>query len=523
MKHYSFFKKLIYWNFYLALVLAVSLGSPLICKAELGIGAETKPMITLEQKLNTSISLDLRDMNVVDVYKFLAMKGDFNLSVSNNIKGRTTLYLNKVTIKDTLDIITISNNLGYNFIGDNIIHVMTDQEYTSMYGKKFGDMKDVKIVYLNYAKPAYVLEALKNIKSDIGKIIIDGDTGSLVMIDTKEHLQKMDDAIKALDHPLEMKVFNLNYADAEEVAKRLRKELENKSVGAVDTDIRSNQVIVRAFPDRMKEVELLVKAMDKKTKAVLIEVKILKLILNPQYDMGIDWEAVFKNDKYIHPAGKFAIDNTATNYGQMAIGDINVNDFNVTLRMNKQISETKVLANPSLMVLNNNEARIHIGDKLAYVTTTTIGAGDSQRTNEEIHYIDVGVQFTVTPTINEQGFISMKLSPEISSQSGTLTTPQGAQVPLINSALVESNVIVEDGQTIIIGGLRQDELVTARNGVPYFMDVPVLGNMFSKKSLSDTKTEIAILLTPHIIGNERENYADRMLSRERKIMPDKKY
>jgi len=480
----------------------------------------------LQGKLDKSISLDLRDMNVVDVYKFLAIKGDFNVSISKNIKGRITLYLNDVTIKDTLDIITIANNLGYKSIGDNIIHVMTEEEYQGMYGEKFGDMRKVKIVYLEYAKPAYVLEALKNIKSDIGRIVIDGDTGSLVMIDTEDNIREMEHAIKKMDHPLEMKIYNLQYADAGEVAKKLRKELDNKSVGTVEADVRSNQIIVKAFPERMKEVDEMVRILDVRTKAVLIEVKILKVILNPQFNVGVQWEGLISksNLKNIAFQSSYPISSAVSDFMKFAVGDITDDsiDFGAELKWSKEIATTKVLANPTLMVLNNKEARIHIGDKLAYVTTTTIGAGDSQRTNEEIHYIDVGVQFKVTPKINDDGVIIMNLVPEISSQSDTLETPQGAEVPLINSTLVETSIIVEDGQTIVIGGLREDSLVRNEQGLPYLMDIPILGKLFSSDSKNDTQTEIIILLTPHIIGGV-ENYIDDKMRKEKFIFEDKEY
>jgi type II secretory pathway component GspD/PulD (secretin) len=479
-------------------------------------------MGSLEEKLTQSISLDLRNMNVVDVYKFLAIKGDFNISISKNIQGRITLYLNDVSIKDSLDIITIANNFGYKVIGDNIVHIMTDSEYMGMYGEKFGDMREVKTVYLQYAKPAYVLEALKNIKSSIGKVVIDGDTGSVVMIDTPENIRKMESAIHSIDHPLELRIFSLRYADAQEVARKLRKELDNKSVGSIEPDVRSNQVLVKAFPGRLEEIGRMIQALDVKTKAVLIDVQILKVKLNPEYHAGIDWETLFKESRYVDIQSYFPISTSATNYMSIGWGNFDVNDMSIELRLMQGITETKVLANPTIMVTNNEEARIHIGDKLAYVTTTTIGAGDSQRTNEEIHYIDVGVQFKVTPSINDDGYITMDIIPEISSQSGTLTTPQGAEIPLINSTLVETSIIVKDANTIVIGGLMEDSITKSKNGLPFLMDIPIIGKAFQNESNNDTQTEIVILLTPHIMGGD-ENYADTQQKRSNYIMPDKEY
>ncbi|MFH1790702.1 MAG: secretin N-terminal domain-containing protein [Candidatus Omnitrophota bacterium] len=485
--------------------------------------AETVMPVELSEKLSRDISLDLRDMNVVDVYKFLAVKGGFNISISKNIEGRVTLFLNSVSIGDALDIISLANNLGYEVMGGNTIYVMTEAEYVSMFGRKFSDKTQLKVVYLKYAKPAYILEALKNIKSDLGKVVIDEDTGSVVMVDTPNKIIEMEKAIEKMDHPLETKMYDLKYASAEDIAQKLKDKLEAKAVGTVSADARSNRLIVRAFPERIKEVDEIVEAFDKKTKAVLIETRILKVTLNPSFDMGIDWALVLESApeaklRTLSMTGVFPISSAITTAIGEAIGVISAGDFGgldsitSTIKMLKQVSETKVLANPRLMVLNNKEARIHIGDKLAYVTTTTIGTGDSQRVNEEIHYIDVGVQFKVTPTINDDGYITMQIRPEISSKADELTTPQGAKIPLINSTLVESFVIVKDGETIIIGGLRKDDITRSRRGIPYLMDAPWIGKLFENYSDDITKTEIVILLTPHVVTGD-ENYADHEISK----------
>ena len=112
-------------SFVLAIVLSV-----LFCYARLPVllgpvSAQQEYPPEIQEKFDRQISLDLRNMNVVDVYKFLAVKGDFNISISNTISGRVTLFLKQVSIKDALDIISIANNLAYRLIGDNIIHVMT--------------------------------------------------------------------------------------------------------------------------------------------------------------------------------------------------------------------------------------------------------------------------------------------------------------------------------------------------------------------------------------------------------------
>jgi len=477
------------------------------------VSSEEMPIpFELNEKMGRNISLDLRDMDVVDVYKFLSLRGDFNISISKNLVGRVTLYLKNVSIKDAVDIISISNELAYDIVGENIIHVMTESEYQSMYGKRFNDKRVVKIIRLDYVKPAYALETLKNIKSDIGRVVIDEDTGAVVIIDTPEIVKKMEGTLDKMDQSLDIHVYDLKYADVGEVASKLKEKIDNKAVGSTQADTRSNQLIVRAFPERLKEAEQIIEALDKKTKAVLIEVRIIKIVFKPGFDMGINWEQMFLKFRDLAITGSFPISSTitaaGTGIGTIGIGSFGHSDLATEIKLLKQVSSTKVLANPSLMVVNNKEAKIHIGDKLAYVTTTTIGTGDSQRVNEEIHYIDVGVKFLVTPVINDDGFITMKIKPEISSKSGELTTPQNAKVPLINTTQVETSVLIQNGHTVIIAGLRQDDIAESNNGLPVLMDIPIIGNLFKNTSNARTKTEIAILMTPHIVGGS-ENFVDQ--------------
>lgn len=467
------------------------------------------PTESIEQKFERKVTLDLRDMDIIDVFKFLSLKGEFNIVVSKGVIGRVTLVLKRVKIADALDIISLANGLGYKIVSD-IVYIMPEAEYFQTYGKYFRDKTRVKIFYLKYVRPSYAMEALKNVKSEIGKLVVDEDTGSVVMIDTEENIKEMEKVLEKIDHRLQTKVFSLNSAKAETVKEKLRERLDVKAVGSIQADERSNKVIITALPERFSEIEPLIEALDQRHKEVLIKVKILKIILNPKFDFGIDWEKAFSNSRYstlrsLDFRGAFPIASSISTsgslgtVGKMAIGNVSADQFSIEIKALKQVSDTKVLANPQILVVNNEEAKIHIGDKLAYVTTTTTGTGADQTTNEEIHFIDTGILLNVKPVISEDGFISMTIKPEISSQSGTLTTPKGATVPLINTTLIESKVMVKDGVTIVIGGLHKDEGSKSHKGLPGLSEVPFIGGVFRNVSDQITKTEIVIFLTPTII------------------------
>jgi len=466
--------------------------------------------LLMQDRFDRQVTLDLRDMDIVDVYKFLAMKGDFSIVVSKTVSGRATLVLKNVKIGDALDIISIANGLGYRAM-QNIIYVMPEEEYFQMYGTYFRDKTIIKTVYLKYVRPSYALEALKNVKSEVGKIVIDEDTGTIVMIDTPDKIKEMEKVLDNIDHRLQTKVFSLNYAKAAIVKEKLRDRLDVKSVGSIEADERSNQVIVTALADRFPEIEPLILALDKKTKEVLIKVKILKLVLNPEFDFGISWDTALNDTLSDSPGlrslqlfGTFPISTTiAGTLGRIFLTDtIDPGSLDLDIMALKQVSDTKTLANPTILVTNNDEAKIHIGDKLAYVTTTTTGTGADQTTNEEVHFVDVGILLSVKPIISDDGFIRMVIKPEISSQTSTYETPAGAEIPLINTTQVETSVMVKHGTTIIIGGLHKDEAESRKKGIPFLMDIPFLGLPFKNVADDVKKTEIVIILTPYIVSGE---------------------
>ncbi len=471
---------------------------PILAYAELEVSNTPLPELA---GLDYQMALDLRDMDIVDVLKFLARKGDMNIVASKEVTGRVSLFLREVSIKDALEIVLLANNLAYERKGD-IIFVMTEVEYKALHGTDFKDRRQVRTVELKYARPDYAFEILKTLKSDIGKLAIDDESGVIVMLDTPEYLESMLDAVKKIDQPGITKVFTLQYAKAEDVQATLAGKLDAKKVGSIIADTRSNQVIVRALADRMSEIESLIKDLDRKTKEVLLEAKIIKVTLSDDFEMGIEWERLF-NDAYLHGldfVGSFPISSTVTSFGKMTIGTLNNDDYTATLKALQTYGETKNLSSPSIAVVNNQEARIHIGTREAYVTSTTTTGQATSTTAEQVTFLDVGVKLTVIPTINDEDFVTMKVKAEVSHVSRMYKTPTKNEIPIVDTTESESTVMVKDGTTIVIGGLRKDEKKETVNKLPILGSIPILGLVFSQTQQETEKTELVIFLTPHIIS-----------------------
>jgi type II secretory pathway component GspD/PulD (secretin) len=489
------------------------------------------------------ITLTLRNIDIIDALKFFSMKSGFNIVPTQKVSGRITLNVDNVLDKDIFDIMLRSNNLAYDKRGE-IYNVMTEAEYKAIYGKNFFDARVVKIFRLKYAIPEQAFGLLDAIKSEIGRLIVEPEPGTIMLIDTPEKIKEAESALLALEQKNVVKVFSLKYAKAKDVEEQLKNQLDLKKVGQVKADDRTNQVIVQTLPERMKDIEVLITSLDKKTKAVLIDVKIIKIKLSDQNDVGIQWEGLLNlSQKYgtayigSYPfsavqastaawrsrsevlsdlgdnIGSYPFSGTTSNYSggsktvlgkAMHVGIISgKKDFDTLVNYLQTIGKSKIIASPSISVVNNQEAKIHIGERRAYVTTTTTTGSTTSTVSEEVTYVDVGVALSVVPLINEDGYITMKVKPEISSVVGSITTSSNNVVPIIDTSTAETTVIAKDGSTIIIGGMGREEKTESTEQVPILGKIPFLGVLFRNSTKKTERVELVIMLTPIIFEGDK--------------------
>ncbi|MCM8832158.1 MAG: secretin and TonB N-terminal domain-containing protein [Candidatus Omnitrophica bacterium] len=495
-------------------------------------------------KEDEKISLSLRNIDIVDALKFFSMKLGFNIIPTQKVSGRITLNVENAPVKDVFDILLRSNNLAYDKKGD-IYNVMTEAEYRQLYGKNFFDTRQVKVFHLKYAIPEQAFTLLDAVKSEIGRILVDSESGAVIIIDTPEKIEQAQKTLEALEQKSSIKVFNLQYAKAKDVEEQLKNQLDLKRAGTVKADDRTNQIIVQTLPERMKNVEELIKNLDKKTKAVLIDTKIIKIKLSDQQNEGIQWEGLFQIAKQfgmayigsypfspmtagmVNPSFRTRQDvyNTAGQVGyypfsgttsslnlstkvtpgeKMHIGIVDgKRDFDTLINYLKTLGKSKIMASPSIAVVNNQEARIHIGEKRAYITTTTTTGATTKTVSEEVTYINVGVTLSVIPTINDDGYITMRVKPEISNVIGNLKTSSDNIIPILDTNTAETTVLAKNGSTVIIGGLGREEVATDEEGIPYLSKIPILGFLFRSGTRKVERVELIIMLTPIIFEGDK--------------------
>ena len=461
------------------------------------------PPATLTGKSSMIDSLELKNVDIIDVLKLIADKSGLDIVAGRDVVGKVSIYLKEVSVKDALRIILDSYNLAY--AEDNgVIRIMTDKDFQLKYGYKFGERIETRILKLNYSDVSELGIVLNQMKTIVGRIIPEKTTNTLIIMDIPEKIDILENFVKQVDVPRKTKVFELNYATAEDVSKKITETL-TKNIGKVEIDARSNKIIVTDIPVRMAQIENIIRAVDVKVKEVLIEARIVQIVLSDQYQMGVNWEAVVSNYHKLDLSNNFQIldSSSTTRQGKLSIGTIADDDYTTLIQALQTVGTTNLLSSPRITVINNKEAKIIVGSTEPYTTSTTVTpASGPTTTSESVNFIEVGVKLYVTPTVHNDGYITMQIKPEVSSVTRTITTSNNNTIPVVETSQAETTVAVKDGVTIVIGGLMKDEKIKTVKRVPLLGSIPAIGAAFRSTDDSVKKTELVIFLTPRIITGD---------------------
>jgi type II secretory pathway component GspD/PulD (secretin) len=445
--------------------------------------------------------LDLKNMDILDVAKLISQKSGVNIVVGKNVKGRVTVYLKEISMEEALQIIV--DAYGWAYVNENnIIKIMTAKEYEERYGYKFGRKLETKIYKMSFVNPKDLVDVLSQLKSQDGKIIADEKSGAIIIIDRPAKILDMEDVLKRLDVAIASRVFSLSYADVEEVSRSIE-EVITMGVGSVKFDVRSSKVIVSDTEHNLSKIAQIIRAFDQPHEEVLIEAKIVQITLNDEHRLGVDWEGIVSDFHSLTFKNNFDVLGATDKRGELSFGTLADDDYTFLIQALDIIGETNILSSPRITTISNQEAKILVGSTEPYVTTTTTTpASGPTTTAESVNFIEVGVKLYVTPTIHDDGFITMKIKPEVSSVVRNVTTSNNNNIPVVETSEAETTVMVKDNVTIVIGGLIKEDSISTTRRVPLLGSIPGVGRLFRNESTDDTKTEIVIFLTPKIITGD---------------------
>lgn len=271
----------------------------------------------------------------------------------------------------------------------------------------------------------------------------------------------------------------------------------------VVADEANNSILIYASGADYRKIEAALRDLDKQPTQILIEATIIEVTLNDTLKYGLQWFFQGGVGSDYTGTGVLNLNNEGTiGPSQPGFSYAITNplgDIRVVLNALADKSLLKVISSPSVLVLDNQTAKIHVGNQQPIRSSTTVT--DSGREQFSIEYKDTGVQLSVTPSANAGGIVSMDVS-QVVTDVGSLDIATGQRAFL--QRYVSSKIAARSGETVVLGGLIRDNDSGARQGIPILHDIPVLGNLFGETSTTRDRTELLVTITPRVIENEAD-------------------
>lgn len=296
------------------------------------------------------------------------------------------------------------------------------------------------------------------------------------------------------------------------------------TIGDEEAEVRitaveeNNQILVMATQSQWGIIQSAIKRLDVEPLQVQIETKILEVSLVGDLEYGVRWflegligtsnqgdNRFTQSQPGNQQRGLFGASNTPSSNGQNIFFSFINSEIEVAINALQTSSNTKTLSAPSLVVLNNKEARINVGDQIPVVqnylsggfTGGTNGNVNTGTSYGSVQFRDVGVILTVTPRVNPGGLVYMEVSQEVSKPGAQDVTGNYS----VAKREIETEIAVQSGQTVLLGGLIGESEVAGKDGVPGLSRIPIIGNLFGHTKKNRTRTELIVLITPRVVGN----------------------
>ena len=414
-------------------------------------GQEQEVLTTLEQRMLKKISIDFSETPIDDVIMIIADQADVDIVKSPDVTGAVTAKLTDVPLEEALKNILASHGFGY-IVDKNMIRIAPVEEiYAS------GEKIVSRIYRITYANISEVQRALKGFVSKEGSVSANPGTSNIIVTDTET---------------------------------------------------------------KIKAIDTFIEEVDRITPQILVEARIYDITNKNSLDLGVEWSAG-RNTTYdatggvggtginptegnIDPFMTGLFSGTTTNAettGIIRVGWLNSGiDIDAMLRAEHENLDAKLLANPRILVLDNEKADIKIISEIPYQELTETSAGGSIGTTS---FREVGVELEVTPHLTRGEMIRLNLKPKFSIRTGNVEVGVGGPLPqpVVDRREATTTLLIKSGQTVVLGGLRKKEATKQINKIPLLGDLPLIGGLFRFEGEDTVTSELVVFVTPWLIEN----------------------
>ncbi len=277
----------------------------------------------------------------------------------------------------------------------------------------------------------------------------------------------------------------------------------------ITADETNNALVILATPREYAVIQDALRQLDIAPLQVLLEAAIAEVTLNKNTQFGFQY--FYQPNSTPNSISTLTLTNAATLAAPPAAPLVaslpgfsylfsNGNSLNVVLSALATVTHVDVLSAPEVLVLNNQTAKLEVGDQVPIITATAVSTIDSNApTVNSVQYLATGVILQVTPRVNKGGQVMMDIDQEVAEP--TSTTSSSINSPTIQQREIVSSVSVADGETVALGGLFSNQVSTSKNGIPWLQDIPYLGRLFTNTANSVARDELMVLITPHVVDD----------------------
>ncbi|WP_436715202.1 secretin N-terminal domain-containing protein [Roseiconus lacunae] len=501
----------------------------------------------LRDKLLKRYNLDLRDSTLLDALFTIRDVCGINIVAGNEVTGTVNASFEDTRVCDILDSLLITRGYGYRVVGTSLAVVPLD---------RVGDQLPLfrtEIISLVENQAEDLLPSIDSLLSPEGRAHAIASSNSMLIIDYPIRIEQIQTHVKALEAAAkafqsreqarlnpsntadpelaavatnEVKVFRTQYVDPATLAEAVNALLSEQ--GRIAPIEMENKLIVSDLPENVARVAAAVQQLDQPRPQVRIWAMIYDCSTEDLDRLGINWNSSIAGtavDAVTGVASQSAVLSTVTsplatgNNGMLTITSLNDQvDLEGVIQALRTADDSRLLADPNVVVMNHETAEIEIVTEVPYQQLTQGIDGGTIGTTE---FREAGVTLNVIPHIADDGTIAMVVNPRFSLLTGYSETDNA---PIIDRRETNTTVRVADGQTIVLGGLRQRTRISEQTAVPVLGTIPGIGKLFKHRSASTRESELLVFITPQIVGNhcigsQREYCVEQFLSNQVRQTP----
>ena len=287
----------------------------------------------------------------------------------------------------------------------------------------------------------------------------------------------------------------------------------------ITSDEVNNAVIVFGTPRDYAVVEEALRKLDVAPYQVMIEAAISEVTLNDDLRFGVQWNFQTGSSNFSYSEGTSAAPTRIFPGFSYFLSN---SDINATLNALEARTNVKVVSAPKLLVLNNQTAALQVGDQVPITTASAMSTENATAPIvNSVEYRDTGVILKVTPRVNEGGLVLLDIAQEVSDVNTRATSTSPVKSPVISTRRVSTSIAVQDNQVIALGGLFRDSRSFGKNGLPILSRIPVLGALFGTHENAQGRTELIVLLKPHVLrtADDARAVTEELRSKLRTLEP----